>query len=220
MSKRAHGVTDAMVKVFESSDRPFFTSRELAKLVIAIVPEAKRRTIEVMLTRDFVHDGLIVKTCFKTQDFNKGDRKFWLTIYAWKKAHDERSLGDVAVNKHYKVWKRVEPTFTKKVVKDKLPKEKEVTPQQDVEISDVEFGRKIISYISELKNAIGKKDDEMTRVMHTYKAKDRELKNTISQLNKKLTSQNELIENLQSKFKIRKKDPDKVFKLSEVAHIK
>ena len=84
----------------------------------------------------------------------------------------------------------------------------------------MEFGRKIIAYISELKTTIKSKDDEMTRVMRVSKETIQDLRGTIRQLNKKIATQNGEIETMRSQFKVRKKDPDKVFKLKDIAHIK
>lgn len=219
MGKRVYGAKDAMLKAFKDN-RHFCTVKELVKWTLAIAPKANPRTIEVMLTRDFTKQGILMKSNFVTKDGSTRNR--WLHIYVLKKHNMKSALGNVTLEKHYKTLRRLtdEEMERKVKVRKRIHKQPEPTPQDDIEISDVEFGRKIINYIAELKQSANRKDDEMARVMQNFKETERDLKNTISQLNKKLTEQNKLIEELRSKFKIRKKDPDKVFKLSEVAHIK
>ena len=216
MGKRVYGVVDAMRKVI-GENRHFFTVRELQDWVKKELPDANMRTVEVVVTREFVKRGEAVKSSFQTQDFSKQNR--WLGIYVMKEQQMKNALGNLTLEKYYKTLRRItdEERDRKRVIKKRA---NDTPPQEDVEMSDVEFGRKIIAYISELKTTIRSKDDEMTRVMRVSKETVKDLKGTIRQLNKKIETQNGEIEIMRSRFKVRKKDPDKVFKLKDIAHIK
>lgn len=223
MKRRATGVKDAMVKVFSSSDRPFYTTNELVVLVRKIVPEAKTRTIEVMLTRDFIKKEIVFKTPFKTCDFSTG--QWWKTIYASLKAFRTKPLKIDTLQPHYKTL-RIVPITQSKVKEALEKKEQKKEPAElnsetgESEMSAYEFGSKIIDYIAELKKALNTKDFEMERVLRNAGSEQQDLKNTISGLNKKIAEQNKELEALRTRVKIRPKGQEKTFKLSEVAHIR
>ncbi len=212
-----------MVKVFSSTDRPFYTTNELVVLVQEIVPEAKARTIEVMLTRDFIKQEIAFKTPFKTCDFSTG--QWWKTIYASMKAFRTKPLNIETLQPHYKSL-RFKPIKSEKVKEAIANHEQKKEPAElnseagESEMSAHEFGEKIIDYIAELKKALNTKDVEMERVLRNAGSEQQDLKNTISGLNKKITEQNKELEALRTRVKVRPKGQEKTFKLSEVAHIR
>ena len=223
MAISGFNIKEEMRNVLLNGPQPFCTSYEMVEWIQELEPKVKKRTVEVSLSRDLIKTGFVVKARFKAFGPTKYAR--WLAIYVCAKRRTEVT-GDILTN-HYEDVKTIRegegPTSTtmkkeRKVAK--TPKHKTKLPE---EISAFDLGRKVIEYIAELKQSLKQKDEEFEGIMRNFTSREKELKDDVAQLNKKITEQNQELLSLRNRVKRIPAGEDRkhgTFKLSEVAHIK